>query len=66
MSVVPSLLATGMTRSDDCARSSVPCRSGSDCGTGCGTLSIGVLVLLLLVLRLLGLRRPSICRLWLR
>jgi predicted Na+-dependent transporter len=31
---------------------SVPGRSGSDCGTGCRTVGLGVLVLLLLVLRL--------------
>ena len=50
--VVSPLLPAGMTRSDDRAFGRVPRSNGSDCGTGCRSLSLGVLVLLL-VLRLL-------------
>jgi len=72
LSVVPPLLATGMPSSDDRARGSVS-RNGSDCGSGCRTLSpigrtlavllfLGVLLLLgllllLVLLLLLGLIR---------
>jgi hypothetical protein len=52
LSVVSPILATGMTRSDDRTCGSVSGSSGSDCGTGCRTLGLGVLVLLMLVLRL--------------
>jgi hypothetical protein len=71
--VVSPLLATGMTSPDDRALGRVPRSGGSDCGTGCRTLSLWVGALLLLVLclllilrLLLGLRRPGICRLCLR
>src|SRR5215472_4063242 len=77
--VGPSLLPTGMSRSDDCSGGSVA-RNGSDCGSCCRTLSpisrtLGVLLLLglrlLLALFLLrDLRRlrwgPRIDRLRLR
>ena len=72
--VVPPRLSPGMTRSNDCARGCVAASRGSDYGTGGGTLSLRMFVLLLLSLcLLLGLRlllgwrrrwrRPWICRL---
>ena len=60
--ILAPLLATGMSSSDDRARSGVP-GSGSDYSAPCRTPSPTVIVLLLILLFLLRLRLLALCRL---
>ena len=61
--VIPSLLATGMSRSNHSASGSVPSNGSPDYGTRCRTPSLIVSVLLLGLRLLLGCRFRLRCRL---